>query len=204
MTPRRGQARVVRLVDGLPTMRPDLAALLLHDHLVRRGVREPIFDASVNILGSLNLLECAVARKTRRFIYISTAGAGYGEGFGANSHRFAPTGMMAAVAVRSVLSASRELATTVPPVGVRVRAVGASGATVSTMIALEELAWGDAGLCMALMGTTLGVAGIAAVHSSHATRATNARPMTRAGAGSALCCRIALTPGPLGVADGST
>jgi alkylation response protein AidB-like acyl-CoA dehydrogenase len=31
---------------------------------------------------------------------------------------------------------------------------------LSTMIALEELAWGDAGLCMALMGTTLGVAGI--------------------------------------------
>jgi alkylation response protein AidB-like acyl-CoA dehydrogenase len=28
------------------------------------------------------------------------------------------------------------------------------------MIALEELAWGDAGLCMSLMGTTLGVAAI--------------------------------------------
>jgi acyl-CoA dehydrogenase len=33
---------------------------------------------------------------------------------------------------------------------------------LSMMIALEELAWGDAGLCMALMGTTLGVAGILA------------------------------------------
>jgi len=33
---------------------------------------------------------------------------------------------------------------------------------LSMMIALEELAWGDAGLCMALMGTTLGVAGIMA------------------------------------------
>lgn len=46
---------------------------------VRRGVREPIFDASVNIVGSLNLLELAVAHKTRRVIYISTAGAAYGE-----------------------------------------------------------------------------------------------------------------------------
>ena len=46
---------------------------------VRRGVREPIFDARVNILGSLNLLELAVAHKTRHFIYISTAGAAYGE-----------------------------------------------------------------------------------------------------------------------------
>ncbi|MGB8179724.1 MAG: acyl-CoA dehydrogenase family protein [Acidimicrobiales bacterium] len=31
---------------------------------------------------------------------------------------------------------------------------------LSMMIALEELAWGDAGLCMALMGTSLGVAAI--------------------------------------------
>jgi UDP-glucose 4-epimerase len=46
---------------------------------VRRGVREPIFDASVNILGSINLLEMAVAHKVRRFVYISTAGAVYGE-----------------------------------------------------------------------------------------------------------------------------
>jgi acyl-CoA dehydrogenase len=31
---------------------------------------------------------------------------------------------------------------------------------LSMMIALEELAWGDAGLCMSIMGTTLGVAAI--------------------------------------------
>lgn len=46
---------------------------------VRRGVREPLFDASVNILGSVNLLEAAITHKTRHFIYISTAGAAYGE-----------------------------------------------------------------------------------------------------------------------------
>ena len=46
---------------------------------VRRGVREPHFDAQVNILGSINLLQAAVACKTRRFIYAATAGAGYGE-----------------------------------------------------------------------------------------------------------------------------
>jgi UDP-glucose 4-epimerase len=46
---------------------------------VRRGVREPIFDAQVNILGSLNLLEQVVAYQTRHFIYVSTAGAAYGE-----------------------------------------------------------------------------------------------------------------------------
>lgn len=46
---------------------------------VRRGVREPIFDASVNILGSLNILQAAVAYEAKRIIYISTAGAAYGE-----------------------------------------------------------------------------------------------------------------------------
>jgi UDP-glucose 4-epimerase len=46
---------------------------------VRRGVREPLFDASVNILGSLNILQSAVRHECRRVIYISTAGAAYGE-----------------------------------------------------------------------------------------------------------------------------
>lgn len=46
---------------------------------VRRGVREPIFDAQVNILGSINLIEAAVAHGVKRFIYAGTAGAGYGE-----------------------------------------------------------------------------------------------------------------------------
>ena len=46
---------------------------------VRRGVREPGFDARVNIFGSLNLLQAALKHKTRHFIYASTAGAAYGE-----------------------------------------------------------------------------------------------------------------------------
>jgi len=46
---------------------------------VRRGVREPLFDAQVNILGGINLLEAAVANGVKRFIYAGTAGAGYGE-----------------------------------------------------------------------------------------------------------------------------
>jgi UDP-glucose 4-epimerase len=46
---------------------------------VRRGVREPHFDADVNILGSVVLLEGAVTHQVRRVIYASTAGAAYGE-----------------------------------------------------------------------------------------------------------------------------
>ena len=40
---------------------------------VRRGVREPLFDARVNILGSLNLLQAALKHGTCRFLYAATA-----------------------------------------------------------------------------------------------------------------------------------
>ncbi len=46
---------------------------------VRRSVMEPIFDAHVNILGSINLIESARKFGVERIIYISTGGAVYGE-----------------------------------------------------------------------------------------------------------------------------
>lgn len=46
---------------------------------VRRSVADPLYDASVNITGSLNLLECARHHAVQRIIYISTGGAVYGE-----------------------------------------------------------------------------------------------------------------------------
>ncbi len=46
---------------------------------VRRSVAQPLFDADVNILGSINLIECAKEFGVKRFIYISTGGAVYGE-----------------------------------------------------------------------------------------------------------------------------
>lgn len=46
---------------------------------LRRSMIEPSFDASVNILGSLNLLELSLAHKVRKFINISSGGAVYGE-----------------------------------------------------------------------------------------------------------------------------
>jgi UDP-glucose 4-epimerase len=46
---------------------------------VRRSVDDPIFDARVNILGSLNLLQAAVATGVKKFIFASTGGAIYGE-----------------------------------------------------------------------------------------------------------------------------
>lgn len=46
---------------------------------VRKSVAAPLFDSDVNILGSINLMECAVKNKVKRFIYISSGGAVYGE-----------------------------------------------------------------------------------------------------------------------------
>lgn len=46
---------------------------------VRRSVREPDFDADVNVLGTIRLLQCCVERGVRRVVFASTGGAIYGE-----------------------------------------------------------------------------------------------------------------------------
>jgi UDP-glucose 4-epimerase len=46
---------------------------------VRRSVADPRHDAEVNILGSLNLLECARQHEVENFVYASTGGAVYGD-----------------------------------------------------------------------------------------------------------------------------
>lgn len=46
---------------------------------VRRSVEDPIYDASVNILGALSLLEACVKAGVRRVLFASSGGAIYGE-----------------------------------------------------------------------------------------------------------------------------
>ncbi len=46
---------------------------------VRRSVREPVFDAATNIIGSINVIEAALRVGARRIIYASSGGAVYGE-----------------------------------------------------------------------------------------------------------------------------
>ena len=46
---------------------------------VRRSTRDPVFDAEVNIVGSINILEAMVRNGVKRIIYASTGGAIYGE-----------------------------------------------------------------------------------------------------------------------------
>ncbi len=56
--------------------------LLVHEAAqvdVRRSVADPAADASINVLGSLNLLEAACRGGVRRVLFASTGGAVYGE-----------------------------------------------------------------------------------------------------------------------------
>jgi UDP-glucose 4-epimerase len=46
---------------------------------VRKSVDDPMYDAQVNILGSLNLIQQCVHHGVRKVIYASTGGAVYGE-----------------------------------------------------------------------------------------------------------------------------
>lgn len=46
---------------------------------VRKSVEDPLFDARVNILGTIHLLECCCANKLKRIIFASSGGAIYGE-----------------------------------------------------------------------------------------------------------------------------
>jgi UDP-glucose 4-epimerase len=46
---------------------------------VRKSVEMPTYDANINILGSLNLCELSRKYQVRKFVYVSTGGAVYGE-----------------------------------------------------------------------------------------------------------------------------
>ena len=59
--------------------RPDFISHHAAQVDVRRSVADPMYDASVNVLGTLNVLECARKFPVKRFVYISTGGAVYGE-----------------------------------------------------------------------------------------------------------------------------
>ncbi len=59
--------------------RPDVVDHHAAKTSVRESLEQPIQYADVNILGSLNLLGCSHKYSVRKFIYISSGGAEYGE-----------------------------------------------------------------------------------------------------------------------------
>src|SRR5437016_2389283 len=67
------------LGELLHSIKPDVINHQAAQIDVRRSVQDPIFDAEVNILGSINLLEAGRSAGVRHCIFASTGGAIYGE-----------------------------------------------------------------------------------------------------------------------------
>jgi UDP-glucose 4-epimerase len=72
----------IRSKEAADLVREGGVNLLVHHAAqmdVRKSVEDPVFDADVNILGGLNLLEAARRGSVRQVIFASTGGAIYGE-----------------------------------------------------------------------------------------------------------------------------
>ncbi|MBI2930443.1 MAG: NAD-dependent epimerase/dehydratase family protein [Planctomycetes bacterium] len=59
--------------------RPDVVSHQAAQASVSVSVRDPLLDADINIVGSLNVMDAARAAKVRRFVFASTGGAIYGD-----------------------------------------------------------------------------------------------------------------------------
>ncbi len=66
------------LIDLFLAERPEVVNHHAANPSVSLSVRDPLFDARQNVLGTLHLLEAACRAGTSRFIYISSGGAMYG------------------------------------------------------------------------------------------------------------------------------
>jgi len=67
------------LADVFERERPEVVNHHAAQMDVRRSTAEPLYDAEVNVLGSINVLQHVVKHGVRKVIYISTGGAVYGE-----------------------------------------------------------------------------------------------------------------------------
>ena len=69
--------------DGLMPLferhRPEVVFHLAAQSGVRPSIVDPVTDASINIMGTLNVLECALKAGSRKLIYAASGGTIYGE-----------------------------------------------------------------------------------------------------------------------------
>src|SRR5205807_3513075 len=69
--------------EGLRTLferhRPEVVMHLAAQAGVRPSLEDPTHDASVNIMGTLNVIECAVRAGSRKLVYAASGGTIYGE-----------------------------------------------------------------------------------------------------------------------------
>ena len=72
--------RDAKAAELIASLKPDVLAHLAAQMDVRRSVEDPVYDASVNILGTLNLLEAVRKHSPKtRVVFASTGGALYGD-----------------------------------------------------------------------------------------------------------------------------
>jgi len=73
----------IRDAHGVAKVFPSFRPQVVNHHAaqidIRRSVAEPIFDAEVNVIGSVNLMHQAVRNHVKAFIFASSGGAIYGE-----------------------------------------------------------------------------------------------------------------------------
>jgi UDP-glucose 4-epimerase len=67
------------LAEHMERQRPDAVLHLAAQIDVRKSVRDPAFDARVNVEGTVNVLEAARRAEVGRVVFASTGGAIYGE-----------------------------------------------------------------------------------------------------------------------------
>jgi UDP-glucose 4-epimerase len=67
------------LAASFERLRPDAVLHLAAQMDVRRSVADPMHDASVNVVGTVNALAAARRAGARRFVFASSGGAVYGE-----------------------------------------------------------------------------------------------------------------------------
>ena len=67
------------LDDAFAAARPEAVVHAAAQTAVGRSVADPLFDASVNVLGTLAVLEAARRARVGRAVFTSSGGAGYGD-----------------------------------------------------------------------------------------------------------------------------
>src|SRR3954466_126533 len=72
--------RDAKSAELIASLKPDVLAHLAAQMDVRRSVEDPVYDASVNVLGTLNLVESVRNHSPKtRVVFASTGGALYGD-----------------------------------------------------------------------------------------------------------------------------
>lgn len=67
------------VADLIRRQKPEVICHLAAQVDVRKSVAEPVFDAQVNLIGTLNVLQAAASSATRKVVFTSSGGCIYGE-----------------------------------------------------------------------------------------------------------------------------